>query len=83
MARGGGEGVAFNVEYLGTITANDPKNTGQVHSDNGAAWDASDQVNLQPDNNVTGWQQMRLVLIGKGNTSNFQIYDLYIDPRCM
>ena len=30
---------------------------------------------------TTGWQQMRLVLTGKGNTSNFQIYNLYIDPR--
>ena len=78
----GAEGVAFNVEYLGTNTANSPKNTGQVHSNTGTAWDASDQVNIQPDSNTTGWQQMRLVLTGKGNTSDFQIYNLYIDPRC-
>lgn len=79
----GAEGVSFNVEYLGTDTANNPKNTGQVHSNNGTAWDASDPVNIQPNGNATGWQQMRIVLIGKGNTSNFELYDLYIDPRCM
>src|SRR5579871_6312994 len=28
----GAEGVSFNVEYLGTATANKPKNTGQIHS---------------------------------------------------
>ena len=79
----GAEGVAFNVEYLGTNIANNPKNTGQVHSNTGANWDASGRVNIQPNGNTTGWQQMRLVLTGKGTTSNFQIYNLYIDPRCM
>ena len=76
----GSEGVSFNVEYLGTNTANNPKNTGQIHSNKGAAWDASGQVNIQPSG-TAGWQQMRLVLTGKGKTSDFQLYNLYIDPR--
>lgn len=76
----GAEGVAFNVEYLGTNTANTPKNTGQVHGQ-GTAWSTSDQVNLQP-NNQTGWQEVRLVLTGKGTKSHFQVSNLYIDPRC-
>ncbi|HEY7966098.1 MAG TPA: hypothetical protein VID68_03655 [Solirubrobacteraceae bacterium] len=79
----GAEGVAFNVEYLGTSTATKPKSTGQVHSNTGTSWDASGQVNIQPNGNIAGWQPMRLVLAGKGNTSDFQIYNLYIDPRCM
>ena len=57
-----------------------PKNTGQVHSNKGAAWDASDPVNIQPSGG-SGWQQMRIVLVGKGNHSDFQVYNLYIDPR--
>ena len=76
----GAEGVSFNVEYLATNTANSPRNTGQIHSNKGTAWDASDPVDIQP-NGGTGWQQMRLVLTAKGNTSDFQIYNLYIDPR--
>jgi hypothetical protein len=78
----GAEGVSFNVEYLGTATASNPKNTGQAHSNAGASWDASDQVNIQPSGNAAGWQLMRIVLIGKGHTSNFELYNLYIDPRC-
>jgi hypothetical protein len=28
-----------------------------------------------------GWQPMRITLIPGGKTSEFQLYDLYIDPR--
>lgn len=76
----GAEGVAFNVEYLGTNTANNPKNTGQAHGQQ-TSWTVSDPVNLQPYN-TSGWQQMRLVLTGKGNTSSFEVYNIYLDPRC-
>ena len=76
----GSEGVFFNVSYLGTNTANNPKNTGQVHG-NQTAWTLSDPVNMQP-NNVSGWQQTRVTLVAGGKTSDFQVYDLYVDPRC-
>jgi hypothetical protein len=77
----GAEGVTFGVEYLGTNTENSPRTTGQVHSNKGVAWDASTPVNLQPAN-TTGWQQVRIVLTANGKTSDFQVYNLYLDPRC-
>jgi hypothetical protein len=75
----GGEGISFNVEYEGTSTWGNAKNTGQIHGANGA-WQASSAVNLQPFN-TAGWQPMRIVLVGKGTTSDFEVYDLNVDPR--
>ncbi len=75
----GSEGVFFYVSYEGTSTWNTPKNTGQVHGNN-TAWTLSGSVNLQPFN-VWGWQPMRITLIPGGKTSDFQLYDLYLDPH--
>jgi hypothetical protein len=75
----GSEGILFSVSYEGTSTWNTPKNTGQVHGKS-TAWTLSDPVNLQPYN-VSGWQPMRITLIPGGTTSDFQIYNLYVDPR--
>jgi hypothetical protein len=76
----GAEGVAFEVEYEGTPTWGKPKNTGQIHGANGA-WEPATPVNLQPEGHFSGWQPMRIVLTGKGTTSEFQVYDLQLDPR--
>ncbi len=75
----GSEGVSFKVEYEGTSTWGTYKDTGQIHGANGA-WEPSSAVNLQPYN-TSGWQPMRIVLVGKGTTSEFQVYDLNVDPR--
>jgi hypothetical protein len=75
----GSEGVFFYVEYEGTSTWGHPKNTGQVHGA-GTAWTAVTPVNMQPYN-TAGWQPMRITLIPGGKTSDFQVYDLYVDPR--
>lgn len=75
----GSEGVFFYVSYEGTSTWNTPKNTGQVHG-NSTAWTPATPVNMQPDN-VAGWQPVRITLIPGGKTSDFQIYNLYVDPR--
>jgi hypothetical protein len=74
----GSEGVYFYVSYQGTKTWNTPKNTGQVHG-NGTDWTLATPVNMQPPK-VAGWQVVRLTLIPGGKTSDFQLYDLYIDP---
>ena len=77
----GSEGVYFYVEYQGTNTWEAPKNTGQVHG-TATEWTLSDPVTMQPEN-VFGPQYVRLTLIAGGNTSNpsdFQLYNLYIDP---
>jgi hypothetical protein len=34
---------------------------------------------MQPSN-VSGWQLVRLTLVGGGNTSDFRVYNLYVDP---
>jgi hypothetical protein len=75
----GSEGVFFYVEYEGTNTWEHPKNTGQIHG-SGTAWTLVTPVNLQPYN-VLGWQPMRITLLPGGKTSDFQVYNLYVDPR--
>jgi hypothetical protein len=75
----GSEGVFFHVSYLGTSTWDKPKNTGQVHG-SGTAWTAADAVNLQPYG-VDGYQTVRFTFKPGGNTSRFQLYNVYVDPR--
>jgi hypothetical protein len=75
----GSEGIFFYVEYEGTNTWEHPKNTGQIHG-SGNAWTLVTPVNLQPYN-VLGLQPMRITLIPGGKTSNFEVYNLYVDPH--
>jgi hypothetical protein len=75
----GSEGVFFYVEYEGTNTWEHPKNTGQIHG-NANAWTLVTPVNMQPFN-TPGLQPMRISLIPGGKTSDFQVYNLYVDPR--
>jgi Neuraminidase (sialidase) len=77
----GSEGVFFYVGYEGTNTWTNPRNTGQVHGQH-TAWTLSDSVNVQPDSNP-GWQPVRFTLEAGGKTSDFQVYDFYIDPHSM
>jgi hypothetical protein len=72
----GSEGVFYYVSYEGTKTWETPKNTGQVH---GNEWTLSNPVNMQPEK-VPGWQIVRVTLVPGGTKSDFQLYDLYIDP---
>jgi hypothetical protein len=76
----GSEGVFFYVSYEGTKTWGEPKNTGQVHGQH-TAWTLSDNVNVQPDK-ASGWQPVRFTFVAGGHTSDFQLYDLYVDPHC-
>lgn len=76
----GSEGVYVDVSYEGTATWTTPKNTGQVHSTAGTAWALSGSMNLQPTS-MSGWQVLKLTLIPGGKTSDFQIYNLYVDPK--
>jgi hypothetical protein len=38
-------------------------------------------VNLEPGNNVEGWEPMRITLVGNGTQGEYQVYDLSLDPR--
>lgn len=71
-------GVFYYVGYMGTNTWESPKNTGTVRGSD-SQWTVSTPVNMQPEN-IAGWQIARVTLIGGGNTSDFQLYNLYIDP---
>jgi hypothetical protein len=75
----GAEGVFFYVEYEGTNTWNHPKNTGQIHG-NGTSWTLVTPVNLQPAS-TSDYQYVRITLIPGGKTSDFELYDLFVDPR--
>jgi hypothetical protein len=75
----GSEGVFFYVSYEGTSTWSTPKNTGQVHGNN-TSWTLATPVNMQPYN-TSGWQPVRITLIPGGKASDFQIYNLYVDPH--
>ena len=74
----GGEGIGFYVSYAGTPSWDKPKNTGQLHG-KGSGWSACDPVNIQPGHS-SGWEVGRFILVGKGKTSDFRLYDLYVDP---
>lgn len=75
----GSEGVFFYVEYEGTNTWGNPHNTGQIHG-NQSEWTLVTPVNMQPSNSPS-YQYVRVTLIAGGNTSDFQVYNLYVDPR--
>ena len=75
----GSEGVFFYVSYQGTKTWDTPKNTGQMHG-NHTAWTVATPVKVQPGNAI-GWQPMRITLIAGGKSSEFQVNNLYVDPR--
>jgi hypothetical protein len=75
----GGEGVGFYVSYVGTKTWDNPKNTGQVHGAHDD-WTLSTPVNVQPSKE-DGWQEVRFTFVSRGTTSDFQIYDFWVDPR--
>ena len=76
----GGDGVQFYVSYQGTRTWEQPKNTGQLHGQQ-KNWTISDPVNVQPDHGTAGWQIVRFVFVAGGKSSDFQVYNFYVDPR--
>jgi hypothetical protein len=76
----GGDGVQFYVSYQGTRTWEQPQNTGQLHGQK-SGWTVSSPVNVQPDHHTPGWQVVRFAFVAGGKTSDFQLYDFYVDPR--
>ncbi len=71
----GSEGVQMGVSYPGV----GEQTVGQVHGQK-TAWTASNQFNVHPGNQ-TGWQLAQFVFVAGGKTSDFQVYDFYVDPR--
>jgi hypothetical protein len=73
----GNEGVNFYVSYL-TAQGWSARYGGQVRG-KGSSWTLSEQVAMQPSK-TGGWQLAQIILTGGGNSSEFQLYNLYIDP---
>jgi hypothetical protein len=75
----GSEGVHVSVAYAGTKTADKPQTVGQVHGTQ-SAWTASNPFHVHPGN-LPGWQMVRFTLTAGGKSSDFQIYNFWVDPR--
>ena len=76
----GGDGVQFYVSYAGDA------HLGAAQEHRAAARPAEeldhlDPVNVQPDHGTAGWQIVRFVFVAGGKSSDFQVYDFYVDPR--
>jgi hypothetical protein len=79
----GSEGVAVGLAYAGTNrTVASPQNVGQVHGQQ-TAWTLSNPINIQPQTAgpEEGTREARFVFTATGNTSEFQLSGLYVDPR--
>jgi hypothetical protein len=75
----GSQGVHIYVAYAGTKTAGQAQDVGQVHGQQ-SAWTLSNPFNIHPGN-LPGWQLMRFTLVPDGKSSDFQVYNFYVDPH--
>jgi hypothetical protein len=80
----GGE-MDFAVSYAGTSSATTPQQTGtfKTTSNQGVSgnWLLSAPADMQPGS-APGWQPMQITLTPSGpKKTDFQIYNLYVDPR--
>ena len=75
----GAEGVQVFVAYAGTKSMINAQGAGAVHGQH-AAWTLSNAFNIHPGN-LPGWQLVRFTLVPGGRSSDFQVYNFYVDPR--
>jgi len=76
----GGDGVNTYISYEGTKTWETPKASNKFHGNSHKEWTLSQNINLQPNKSVA-WQRMRLLFVGGGKESTFEIVNFYVDPR--
>ncbi len=74
----GSAGVATYVAYLASSSAS-LVSTGGLNG-SGTAWTLSPVLNIDPSS-VTGWQLATFTLTAGGTGSEYELYNLYIDPR--
>jgi hypothetical protein len=75
----GAEGVYVSVAYAGTKTETAAQTVGQVHGTK-TGWTLSNPVKIHPGN-LPGWQLVRFALTAGGRTSDFQVYNFWVDPH--
>jgi len=73
----GDEGVEAYVSYLGDYGWSAPTDIGNLNSQ-ANSWAPSSPLGLQPS--AGDWQYAQFTLIAGGRSSEFQIYNVYVDP---
>jgi hypothetical protein len=79
----GGDGdVDFSVSYASTKSELKPQSVGHVRGD-ARGWKLSGDVHIKPElaGRAYGWRRVAFVLTAGGRTGEFQIDDIYVDPR--
>lgn len=72
----GPPGLAYGVGTSLTAVQASGNIPGNTH------WALSPPLNLRPAN-TTGWQEVHFAFTATGKNTDYQIYNLYLDPRCM
>jgi hypothetical protein len=79
----GGDGnVSFSVSYAGTKSELKPQDVGHVQGGRGR-WSLSGDVHIKPElaGKAFGWRRVAFVLTAGGKSGEFEIDDIYVDPR--
>jgi hypothetical protein len=74
----GDGGVRVFVTYAGASSWNKARDAGVADGPAGA-WGLSDNLNLHPAN-TSGWQTVRFALVSNDGSSDYQVYNFYVDP---
>jgi hypothetical protein len=74
--------VTFSVSYAATKSELKPHDVGHVKGDR-RGWKLSGDVHIKPElaGNDDGWRRVAFVLTAGGKTGEFQLDDIYVDPR--
>ena len=75
----GSAGVSISVAYMGTTTWGPNQLSGTVAGVN-TGWTLPVAFNIFPSS-VTGWQLAHFTLTAQGGNSEYQLSNLYVDPR--
>jgi hypothetical protein len=79
----GGDGdVDFAVSYAATKSELKPQSVGHINGDR-RGWKLSGDVHIKPElgGKSDGWRRVAFVLTAGGKSGEFQIDDVYVDPR--
>jgi hypothetical protein len=74
--------VNFSVSYAATKTELRPQSVGHVKGDR-RGWKLSGDVHIKPElaGKDEGWRRVAFVLTAGGRTGEFQLDNIYVDPR--
>jgi hypothetical protein len=79
------EDVRFNVQYWDKekLEWTKPKENGKFRSEKDGVWALSKELDIKPDKDDPGWQQVRFTLHVQGDPRkhHVQVDNLWVDPR--